>query len=467
MATTSITAPGVSPVEVIERARLARQAERRGAADQLVLALTWARLHPCPADEVPAHWGEVAFHGEGLCPLAGVGAPWVAEFAPADFGAALGILVEAAKQLLGDALELAHRLPRLWALVQNLAVPAWRARLIARETRDLSKEAARFADRLISAVPDKIGSVNAARLVQEARLYFDPDRATADEDEALARRGVWSRPGAAGPATTEMWMTLDTPDAELFDQSLSRIASDLKELGDAASLDVRRARAVGVLADPQYALDLMSGREGLAPTSNRGGVANLFVHLTPEDLEAEGNGEPGAVTIERLGAATTRLLTDWLARLAGTGGKVILRPVIDLTTTHTAETAVDRHDPPAAMREQVVLRDAHCVFPGCHRDSRACDLDHIEPYLGPDDGGPPGQTHPGNLAPLCRRHHRVKTHTAWDYERLDDGSYSWTAPTGHQYETPPSNRRPHESDRRPAVTTRPPRVLIPPQRRRT
>ena len=34
---------------------------------------------------------------------------------------------------------------------------------------------------------------------------------------------------------------------------------------------------------------------------------------------------------------------------------------------------------------------------------------------------------PANLAPLCRTHHRVKTHTAWHYKRLDDGSYVWTS----------------------------------------
>ena len=413
------------------------------------MALVWARLHPCPADEIPAHFGEVDLHGESVCPLAGVGAPWVAEFAPADLGAALEITVDAAKQLLGDALELAHRLPRLWALVQALTVPTWRARLIARETRDLSLDAARFADRLIAATPDKIRSVHAARLVQEARLYFDPDRAIADEDEALAKRGVWLRPGAA-PATTEMWMTLDTPDAEHFDQTVARVASDLRQLGDSDTLDVRRARAVGILADPQHALDLMSGREGAAPSPGSGGVANLFVHLTPDDLRAdldqEGTGGTGAVTIERLGAATTRLLTDWLARLTGTGGKVVLRPVLDLNT----RWAVDQHDPPAPMREQVVLRDAHCVFPGCRRDSRACDLDHISPYVPIDDGGPPGQTHPGNLAPLCRTHHRVKTHTAWDYQPHDHGDgrdhdhgdarggYVWTAPPATSTTSPPA-----------------------------
>ena len=174
---------------------------------------------------------------------------------------------------------------------RSCRVPVWRARLIARETRDLSLEAAAFADRLISATPEKIGSVLAGKLVQEARLYFDPDRAIADEEEALAKRGVWSRPGAA-PATTEMWMTLDTPDAELFDQSVSRVAGDLRELGDNDTLDVRRARAVGILADPQYALDLMSGREGAAPTTGHGGVANLFVHLRPRRPRSRPRPEP-------------------------------------------------------------------------------------------------------------------------------------------------------------------------------
>jgi hypothetical protein len=60
-------------------------------------------------------------------------------------------------------------------------------------------------------------------------------------------------------------------------------------------------------------------------------------------------------------------------------------------------------------------------------------LDHIEPFVSPDDGGPPGQTNPANLAPLCRRHHRAKTHSRWTYTRDSDGSYHWTSPTGEAY----------------------------------
>ena len=85
------------------------------------------------------------------------------------------------------------------------------------------------------------------------------------------------------------------------------------------------------------------------------------------------------------------------------------------------------------MRELVILRDPACVFPYCDKPARDCDLDHTDAYVEMDDGGPPGQTHPDNLAPLCRRHHRAKTFRGWSYSRNRDGSYTWTGPRGHRY----------------------------------
>ena len=82
------------------------------------------------------------------------------------------------------------------------------------------------------------------------------------------------------------------------------------------------------------------------------------------------------------------------------------------------------------MREVVILRDGHCVFPWCTRDARSCDLDHIEPYVPIDEGGPPGQTAPTKLAALCRRHHRAKTARRWRYRRERDGTYTWHGPHG-------------------------------------
>ena len=52
---------------------------------------------------------------------------------------------------------------------------------------------------------------------------------------------------------------------------------------------------------------------------------------------------------------------------------------------------------------------------------------------------PPGPLHPGETQlllqhrPLCRRHHRAKTHGRWTYTALDRGTHVWTSPHGYQY----------------------------------
>ncbi len=83
--------------------------------------------------------------------------------------------------------------------------------------------------------------------------------------------------------------------------------------------------------------------------------------------------------------ATIAKIKNWVGH-----AQVTIQPVLDMGRGD----AVDQHDPPAWMREIVILRDRHCVFPGCRVDARACDQDHIDPYLDPGDGGPPGQTSP-------------------------------------------------------------------------
>ena len=130
--------PGAGTRTVLDRAREARRAELAAAAELLVVAAEWADLHPVPRNGQPAGWGEVDLHGEGLVPLAGEGTPQVAEFAPVELAAHLGISHDAGRQLIGDALELRHRLPRLFDLALAGTVPAWRARQAAALTTRLT-----------------------------------------------------------------------------------------------------------------------------------------------------------------------------------------------------------------------------------------------------------------------------------------------------------------------------------------
>jgi hypothetical protein len=76
--------------------------------------------------------------------------------------------------------------------------------------------------------------------------------------------------------------------------------------------------------------------------------------------------------------------------------------------------------------EQVAERDHSCVFPWCTRPARGCDTDHVIAW-------PEGPTASDNLAPLCRRHHRLKTHSTWTCTMLEPGSFLWSSPHGYQF----------------------------------
>src|SRR5690349_22715713 len=176
--------------DLLALARDRKTAEDRAAADQLVLAARWADLHPPESiHDAAAFTVPGSEHEE---PIAGEGAPLVAEFCLAELGAVLGVSTTAAKKLVGHALELRHRLPRLWAQVQAGRVQAWRARLVAETTihssPSLTREAAGFVDAQVAAVAGKVGPAQLDRLVAEAIKRFelaDVDPAADPEDGYL------------------------------------------------------------------------------------------------------------------------------------------------------------------------------------------------------------------------------------------------------------------------------------------
>ena len=88
---------------------------------------------------------------------------------------------------------------------------------------------------------------------------------------------------------------------------------------------------------------------------------------------------------------------------------------------------VDQYEVPDRIAEHAQLRDGGCVFPWCTRPARSCDIDHIVPAARG------GETATDNLAPLCRRHHRLKTHGGWTYTAIEPGTYLWTTPHGYHY----------------------------------
>ena len=138
-----------------------------------------------------------------------------------------------------------------------------------------------WVDKMLACDPQHLTVLRVHRIIEETVLHYDPDRAVADEQAALAARHV-TLVHDTGPATTEVHMRLDTLDALHLDDTLADLATSLRRLGDTDSLDVRRAKAVGVLDDPQQALDLLTTGEHTPPTG--AGRVQLFVHLESTDL---------------------------------------------------------------------------------------------------------------------------------------------------------------------------------------
>ena len=427
------TTPLDPRTRVLDAAKDAVLARMRADRDLLVSAAEWAVLHPATEATDYAGYGIDLLFGEALTPLAGAGAPLVAEFAPAELAAALGWSTETVKELMGDALELAHRLPKLWAHVTELRQPVPLARYAAQQTRDLDPQTAKQADRMLACGhPGKLTRPQIKRIVDEQRLYEDPDRAAADEETALAARRVEVRPGAT-PATNEINAEVDTPDGEAFDQAVSEVAEALKQLGDTDDLDVRRAHAIGILADPQAALDLLKNAQ-LPQDRTRKAKVELFLHLNLATLAVLAlQGLTGPVYDEQRGVATTDLIRGWFTTWLG-DDTFIPGPA---TCRHRGRGGGSVKGLGRGGRRRISTnRGDHAADAPPQLRHRASDVG-IRPQPKPRAAE---THHPDNLAPLCRHHHRVKTHGRWHYRRLPHGGYQWTTPTGHTLDVPPARR---------------------------
>ena len=144
------------------------------------------------------------------------------------------------------------------------------------------------------------------------------------------------------------------------------------------------------------------------------------MHLTDTAI----TGTSGSLELARVENQRRILTADQIRTwCANPDTEVIVKPVIDLNE----HIHVEGYEVPDRLREQVTLRDHTCVFPWCTRSARKTDADHVIPYA---EGG---TTSSDNIAPLCRRHHRLKTHSAWTYTMLEPGSFLWSSPHGYQF----------------------------------
>jgi hypothetical protein len=433
---------------------------------RLQIAAHWADLHP--GDGVL----ESRLSGtEHPVRLGGDGTPTVGDFASAELGCVLRMSDGSAARLIADALDLRHRLPLIWAAAQAGQVPAFQARRIAAATRHLNVEQTNWVDQQLA---PSLGAVPWGRVqtLLDAAIY-QADPAGAEQQAAAAAQERFVRLGRNSEHGLKLIIARAAAgDAIWFKATIDRIADILARQGDTDTVEVRRSKAIGILAQPAQALQLLCQHQSddwdgpAEPAKDESGhpepsdavedlagepvqdgpqpdpaaaqqTTHRSLQITPPPFDPDRARPRAVVYVHLSGEALTTstglarvekvgpVLLSRLRTLLGDRCQISLKPVIDLPAGHAP---VDAYEIPASLREQLLLRQPADVFPYAAAVNRSIDIDHTIPYLSPDRGGPPGQTSIGNLGPLVRRHHRLKTHGGWQVRQPEPGTWLWRSP---------------------------------------
>ena len=434
--TTATLTPTAMIAELRETAATLRSAQTR----VFVMAAEWADVH---LDKTPRSRGG-CIHA---CPTAGLPGedfggccaggcagdpegfddpfiPSVRWDAPASFGAAMGRTTNSASFLIRDALIVRHRLPLVWRAVLAGRVEPSRARMIARSIIGRPRDVSDYLDSRVAGIAHKIGAVALEKKIDEAMLQLYPEQREMEQIEALDRRFVrLDETSINHTGIADMAIRGDWKDLFDFDRTIARVATALAAQDAASglpaeSLDVRRSRAVGILADPAAALALLGSAAAPAPSKR----AEVVLHITDTNLLGL---DPVARNATRDRAVLDQLVRDWCGR---TDTHVTIQPVIDLAGHD--ETLAYRITSRTQLRADLIA--GTCAFPWCTKPARACDHDHIVAF-DQDDPAAGGASCDCNIAPLCRHHHQLKTHAGWRYTPLETGTWLWADPHGQQF----------------------------------
>jgi hypothetical protein len=352
------------------------------------------------------------------------------------------------------------------ALVGGVISPA-HARVLAQGTRQVPHQVAAQAEPVLLEAARRLDPPVLRQAVGYLLEVADPDGAEAARERRHARRGLWLSPtwdgmvavaglleAEAGQIVRAALEPLARPsEADDTREGGQRTADALCELARRSLEEGRLPRAGGVRPHLLVTVDLNSllGRPGgpggdlgwAGPLDPHGcrrlacdaAVTRVVVsrhHLHDQHPEGGSAGPDEAITQDP--GADPGLATDadpsdpaglqqqlWAAAS-------LLPPTLGGAPTQPLEVGRATRVIQPAQRAALAVRDRGCVFPGCDRPLAWCDAHHLWHWI---DGGP---TDLGNLAMVCRAHHRAVHEGGWRLIRGPDGRF--TASPGHRRHRP-------------------------------
>lgn len=344
----------------------------------------------------------------------------------AEIATLLTIPEQTAETLLARAALLVHALPTTLSRLEDGRVSERNAALLAEAAAPLDDEARRALESRALPYAESLTPTKFGRKVAVLREMIRPSEATQRHRERFQEREVSVAPDRDGMAWLHAYIRLDH--AAGVDDFLDRIARLNDGDGDERTHTQRRADALtDLLLDGGVLLPSRDGRSGLRePTKRPRGIVPM-VHLLAPALTIAGTGDEPAVlgTHGPIDPKTARELVGCAPGLY----RVLTHP----GTGVMVQYGRDRYQVPKELRRYLQLRDGTCRFPGCNRQAVRCDVDHC------DDWQFHGETEAGNLAHLCRGHHRLKHGTDWAVRQSPGTAVlTWTSPAGRAHATEPA-----------------------------
>jgi hypothetical protein len=354
--------------------------------------------------------------------------------------------------------QLINHLPAVWAAWQDGEIDGYRALIFVQVLEPCFDAAPELARAIADDVLPGAGRVTGPRLRQKLRRLLQRGR-----PEAMAKRvqlteqqrDVYLTPADDGGTAAVTGVHLPAARAAAAFERVDAIARARRAAGDDRTLAQLRAETF---------CDLLDGTGlGVSPIARPGSIeltiplaTALSVGSEPADLVGYGpvvadiarqiaaanqdvqwrfsvtrDGEllyagvtdarPGSRRPAERRLAPPETVRPQLAPPETVRSGLVLRP------RPPAEADARVRMPGAALRRWICVRDRRCQAPGCNAPARACDLDHTIDYAGG------GKTVHGNLALLCRRHHRLKHLGILRVVQVRPGLLLWITRTGHVF----------------------------------
>ena len=417
-----------SASELLSCATEALHTRRLAEVSELRLAIRWAVVNGHPRDE-----------RDPMVTPGGDGTPAVREHAVPELAMARETHPLSTRALIADGLDLVHRLPRTWAVVEAGECEPWVARKVAVISRNLLSTHVVKVDRAVAKAIAGHAPSTVLEIARAKVIEADPETHRAERERSRHERYVrLSRADELG--YRHIIARVTAGDAVWMDAMVDRVADILAlTMGHDHNHDELRSIAMGWLARPVDLLKLLlehTGTSGgeqpawapdhMADTVGRlcalparklaklRGRGRLFVHITDEALRTR----EGVARIEGVGPIDVRQLHEVLG-----DADVTITPVLDLRQRRRT----DAYEHPEETKDHVWVQTGGDCFPFTPRSATrdGVDYDHAVPY---DDTGPPGQTGPHNSGPLRRSHHRAKTHGGLSTRVVGPGRHLWRTP---------------------------------------